>query len=87
MKSFVLIAIAAAVAAAPAIAQQTKQPNTSTGDPNEKICEKVPIIGSRLASKRFCATRAEWEERKRQDREALEAAQRGPCVRDGTQCK
>ena len=84
-----MVACLAVIGSSPALAQQlqTKQPNTSTGDPNERICEKVPIIGSRLASKRFCASRAEWEERKRQDREALEAAQRGPCVRDGTKCK
>ena len=83
MKPIVFIAIAAALSASPAVAQAPagKQPNTSTGDPNEKICEKVPVIGSRLASKRFCATRAEWEDRKRQDREALESAQKNVCVR------
>lgn len=55
-------------------------PNTTTGDMNERICENITPIGSRLATKRFCGTRAEWADRKRQDREALEAAQRGPCV-------
>ena len=83
-----LLAAALTIGTAPALAQPKPQPNTSTGDPNERICEKVEIIGSRLASKRICATRAEWADRKRQDREALEAAQRGPCVRDGTSaCK
>jgi hypothetical protein len=76
------IAVALAACATPAFAQQKHaQPNTTTGNPNERICEKVNMIGSRLATKRFCGTRAEWEDRKRQDREALEAAQKGPCVR------
>lgn len=51
-------------------------------DPNEKICENVAQIGSRLSKKRICATRAEWEERNRLDREAVAQAQKqigGPC--------
>ena len=55
-------------------------PNHNVGDPNERICEKITLVGSRLATKKFCGTRAEWAERKRQDREALEAAQRSPCM-------
>ena len=55
-------------------------PNHNVGDPNERICEKITMIGSRLATKKFCGTRAEWAERKRQDREALEAAQKSPCM-------
>jgi hypothetical protein len=54
--------------------------NTNVGDPNEKICENIIPIGSRIATKRFCGTRAEWADRKRQDREALERAQLSPCV-------
>ena len=64
----------------PAIAQKHTPPNTSTGNPNERVCENITITGSRLATKRFCGTRAEWAERKRADREALESAQRSPCV-------
>lgn len=65
---------------APAMAQKEQAPNTSTGDPNERICENIVLTGSRLATKRFCGTRAEWADRKRQDREALEGAQKSPCV-------
>ena len=65
---------------APALAQKQTPPNTSTGNPNERVCENITITGSRLATKRFCGTRAEWAERKRADREALESAQRSPCV-------
>ncbi|NUT01727.1 MAG: hypothetical protein HOP96_12215 [Sphingomonas sp.] len=78
------IAIAAAWFAAilpgPAFAEKAQAPNTSTGDPNERICENIVLTGSRLATKRFCGTRAEWAERRRADREALEGAQKNVCV-------
>ena len=50
-------------------------------DPNRIICEKQGVVGSRLATKRICMTAAEWEIRRREDREAVEKAQvnrRGP---------
>lgn len=56
--------------------------NTNVGNPNEKICETIKPIGSRLATRRFCGTRAEWADRKLQERQALEDAQRSPCVRN-----
>ena len=74
------LAIAATVpatAAAPAHAQ-----STIANDPNEKVCENISVIGSRLAKKRVCATRAEWEEQRRQDRLAVDQIQKqigGPC--------
>jgi hypothetical protein len=64
--------------------QKTIAPNTNVGDPNERICENLIVTGSRLATRRFCGTRAEWADRKRQDREALERAQASPCVVSGT---
>ena len=60
--------------------QSVPASNTNVGNKNEKICENITPIGSRLATKRFCGTRAEWEDRRRQDREAVENAQRSPCV-------
>jgi hypothetical protein len=57
------------------------KPNYNVGDRNERICEKITPVGSRLTTKRFCGTRAEWEEKRRLDREEVEKAQRGPCVR------
>ena len=77
--SFSLLASAAlAEAGAPASGKQVA-PNHNVGDQNERICENITPIGSRLATKRFCGTRAEWADRKRQDRETLEGAQRSPC--------
>lgn len=52
------------------------QPPTAAADPNEKICETISVIGSRLAKKRICATRAEWADRRLQDRKDGEAIQR-----------
>lgn len=60
----------------PASAQVSKAPR----DPNEKVCQVITPVGSRLATKKVCATRAEWEEKKRQDREATERAQTQVCV-------
>lgn len=51
-------------------------------DPNQVVCEKITVVGSRLATKRVCATRAEWAERRKLDRETIDRAQmapNGPC--------
>ena len=56
-------------------------PNYNSGDREERICEKITPVGSRLTTKRFCGTRAEWEEKRRLDREDVEKAQRNTCVR------
>lgn len=44
-------------------------------DPNEVICEKQEVIGSRLASKRICMTRSQWAEQKSQDRQEIDKVQ------------
>ena len=74
------IAFFLSVGSTPVFAEGKPAPNTYAGDQNEKICENIVVTGSRLATKRFCGTRAEWADRKRQDREALESAQKSPCV-------
>ena len=68
------LAIAAAIPAA-ATAAPPAQP-VPTGDPNEKICQDSTQIGSRLAKRRVCATRAEWAARRLQDRQDAEHIQR-----------
>ena len=55
-------------------------PAKAKGDPNEKICESITPIGSRLGSKKVCATRAEWAEKRRLDKEAIDRAQVGACM-------
>jgi len=74
------IAVVAAVALIPATAS-AEQNKSAAKDPNRIICEKQEVLGSRLATKKICMTAAEWEVRKREDREAVEKAQvnrRGP---------
>lgn len=76
----VAIALIAAVALIPA-AGAAEQKKTEAKDPNRIICEKQEVVGSRLATKRVCMTAAEWDIRRREDREAVEKAQinrRGP---------
>ena len=49
-------------------------------DPNQKICEDLTMVGSRLATKRICATRAEWAAKKQQDKDEVDRIQRNLCV-------
>ena len=52
-------------------------------DPNQRICETETVIGSRLATRKVCGTRAEWAERRKQDRQTVEEIQRlqgQPCI-------
>ena len=74
------LALAATVPLSAPLAAPT-EPKTAH-DPNERVCESIPVLGSRLAKRRVCATRAEWEEQRRQDRQAVDQIQKqigGPC--------
>lgn len=76
------LGLALAVAIMPMAVYADDKPAAKSNDPDEKICEKVQVIGTRIASKRVCATRAQWEERRRMEREVVDDAQRrvnGPC--------
>lgn len=79
-RAFTLFASTALLASTAAYGEQPKPGKGSKQD--EKICETIEMIGSRLSTKRICATRAEWAERRKQDRDAVEQAQtrmNGPC--------
>lgn len=77
--------LTAACLTGPAYAGQASGTDTtkkSAHDPNAKICEDIVATGSRIAVKRYCGTRAEWEDKRKQDRDAVERAQTqliGPC--------
>jgi invasion protein IalB len=86
VRSFVLVgavvlANSAASAAPPpsAIAQPAPAPppqaSKATVGADEVICERQVVIGSRLAHRKVCMTRSQWEDARRQDREAVEKAQ------------
>lgn len=70
-----LTALAAGALPQPATAQPAAAGPTSALDPNEIICRSEQAIGSRLRWNRVCATRAEWIEHVRQDRQYAERAQ------------
>lgn len=61
-------------------AQAQQQPQVATaapssGDPNQILCEKQEVIGSRLGHRKVCMTRSQWEESRRQDRGEIEKVQ------------
>jgi len=63
-------AMAQAQTAAPAT-----QPPKAGPNPNEVICQKQEVIGTRLGTKKVCKTRAEWADSRTQDRHELERVQ------------
>jgi len=64
------------LSAAPASSQsQATGQQAPQKDPNRVICQRIEEIGSRLASKRICMTAQQWDERRRQDRQALQDLQ------------
>jgi hypothetical protein len=60
---------------APAFADPTPPAPKKGQDPNEIICEKQEVVGSRLATRRVCRTRAEWADLRLQDRQEVEKVQ------------
>jgi len=59
----------------PAIGQTPPPARSTAPDPNEIVCEKQEVIGSRLQTKRVCRTRAEWADARLQDRQDLDRRQ------------
>ncbi len=57
---------------------------SNKGGPNEVVCEKQEVVGSRLATQRICKTRAQWAEQRLNDRSEIERiqTQRG-CTKNG----
>jgi hypothetical protein len=67
-------------AAAPSFAQAQPAATPTTtekqaDDLNKVVCEKQESTGSRLAKTRVCLTKAQWAERRLQDRQELERVQ------------
>lgn len=78
---FALSALAASAGASgPALAQAQSQTQTASGssqqqpraNPDEIICYKQEVTGSRLGTKRVCKTRAEWADFQLQERQTIE---------------
>jgi hypothetical protein len=68
------------MATVPAFAEDNAS-SKSKRDPNEIVCQKTEVLGSRLATKKVCLTRGEWAERRRLERMEVDRVQtnRGSC--------
>jgi len=64
-----------AFAGDPAPAQAPATPTAAAPNANEIICEKQQSTGSRLVTKKVCMTRAEWADKRLQDRQEVERVQ------------
>jgi hypothetical protein len=71
MKKLALLALMLSSAATVAPAAER-----TTANPDEVVCRTEGVIGSRLGRTRHCATRAEWVQLLRTEREAMRNAQR-----------
>lgn len=77
------LVVAAAFLSTPSVAQpqgaaqdqQKAVAESSPLDPNEIICQREEVTGSRLAKRRVCLTRSQWADRRLQDRQAIEKVQ------------
>lgn len=76
----IMTAASLLIGSAPVFAQSgqpaQQQPAAKNAkDPNEIVCEKQEVIGSRLATQKVCKTRAEWAEERRSSRMDIDRAQ------------
>ena len=67
-------------------ADQQEQSKKKARDPNETVCETEDVLGSRLATRRVCMTRAQWAEKRRAERALVDRSQTQLCVASGGQC-
>jgi len=83
MRSLIRLILAAALTAGTVLPVAAQHDPASSkpkkGDPDEVVCERQEILGSRLASKKICMTRAQWEEQKRSDRDLVSGSQLKRC--------
>jgi hypothetical protein len=87
MKRLAIAAAAAGLVATAVVANQP--PPTSRADsnanqnaalnPNEVVCQRIQVLGSRLSYGRICKTRAQWAVERQADRMDIEKAQLRLC--------
>lgn len=76
-----LAILVGAVMPVAAIAGEDDSKARKVPDPNEVVCVSEPELGSRLVRRRQCMTRAQWAERRANDRQVVERAQVQTCAR------
>jgi invasion protein IalB len=77
-----LVTLTAMVSVAlPAVAQNSAAPTTKKKpDPNEVVCEKQSVLGSRLATKKVCLTRSQWAEQRQSNHDLVARSQTSGCM-------
>jgi hypothetical protein len=79
--AFVVAASSPAAGAAPAAPEAAAAP-AAKPDKERQICKSEALVGSRVP-KKVCATKTEWEARRRDDREQLDKMQRASTPHTG----
>ena len=75
MKSHLILGlISVAMMSGAAVAGDSNK-RTVVKNPNEMVCKNETETGSRLARKKVCMTRAQYEERRMLDRDMIERSQ------------
>lgn len=89
-RMFVPVLLAGTILSLPAAAQELTPPpvKKAAKDPNEVVCEKQEVLGSRLAVRKICMTRQQWAEQRASDRDLVQRSQVGvrqqnPCSGSG----
>jgi hypothetical protein len=82
IKSLALLSLLVSTgAAAQAITSyRTDNPAPVKGDSDKIVCQKQETIGTRLGAKKVCMTVAEWNDRRRDQREETEKIQSLACM-------
>ena len=76
--AFSMLALAATAALAQGPSPSSDAPTARSrgaGDPNQIVCVRQNAIGSRIAPRRVCRTRAEWKQHQAEFKREVESAQ------------
>ncbi len=70
-----LLILLAAISPESAAPQQAAPGKPVSTQAEPLICQKQEVVGSRLAARRVCKTRADWADMQLQDRQGVERVQ------------
>jgi hypothetical protein len=79
---------ASGVASAQHSAATADPAKKTVADPNERVCKEI-ATSSRIATRRYCATRAEWqafEQREQQEIHLMQRPMQGCVTMGGRKC-
>jgi hypothetical protein len=74
------------LALAQAATQASPAVGTSTAELDKVTCRRIEQTGSRLGSKKVCMTKAQWQERTRNDQREVEALTKNVRCPNGGSC-